>query len=212
LVNQVDDLRPLMERLILARHGESAYNPLRRVNGDPSRRVPLTERGREEARALGQSVADEPIDLCVVTEFPRTQQTADIALDGRHVPRLVVPELNEPRFGDFEGESIDRVRAWIREHGTQATPSGGGESRVGVIRRYCRGYRLLAPRPEPIVLVVAHGLPVEALVLAARGAGIPLTLESFPAAHARPRRLTREELEAGIRRMARWVREQEAAA
>ena len=200
-----------MERVILARHGESEHNPEQLINGDPSRRVRLTERGTVDARRLGQEIAGETIDLCVVTEFLRTQQTADIALAGRKVARLVLPELNDPMVGFFEGRPIEEMRSWLEEQGTLAQPPGGGEPRVEVIRRYCRGFRLVAARPESVLLIVAHGLPVEAVMSAALGESVPLTLEHLPAAHGRARRLGRDELLAGIERMQRWVAEQEAA-
>ncbi|MFL5796853.1 MAG: histidine phosphatase family protein [Actinomycetota bacterium] len=201
-----------MERVILARHGESEYNPRRLVNGDPGRPVHLTARGREEAAALAGALAAEPIDLCVVTEFPRTHETADVALAGRDVPRIVLPALNDPRFGSFEGRPIDEVRAFIAEHGTTAPLPGGGEARVDVIRRYCAGYEAVAERPEGVVLVVAHGLPVMAVWLAARGEEVPVSLHGMPDAHGEARSLVRDDLMRGVERMREWIREQEAAA
>ena len=201
-----------MERVILARHGESDHNPPRVVNGDPSRPIGLTSRGVEEARELGRRLATQHIDLCVVTEFRRTHETADLALDGRDVPRLVVPELNDPRFGELEGRSIEDVRDFVREHGTTAPVPGGGESRVDVIRRYCDGYELVVARPEGTALVVAHGLPVTAVWLAARGEQVPVSLRGMPDAYADVRSMSRAELLIGIERMHEWIREQEAAA
>ena len=48
-----------------------------------------------EDELIGLRGLGEQIDLAAVTEFRRTQETADLALEGRDVPRLVVPELNE---------------------------------------------------------------------------------------------------------------------
>jgi broad specificity phosphatase PhoE len=70
---------------LLARHGESALNVERRVNGDPEVQVDLTDRGREESEGLGEQIAHLAIDLCVRTPFVRTEQTAAIALEGRDV-------------------------------------------------------------------------------------------------------------------------------
>ena len=201
-----------MERVTLARHGESDHNPPRLVNGDPSRPIGLTSRGVEEARELGRRLAPEHIDLCVVTEFPRTHQTADLALAGRDVPRLVVAELDDPRFGELEGRPIDEVREFVREHGTTAPIPGGGESRVDVIRRYCDGYELVAERRERSVLVVAHGLPVTAVWLAGHGEQVPVSLQGMPDAYAEIRSMSRADLLTGIERMREWIREQEAAA
>ena len=52
-----------MRVFVLARHGESELNRQRRVNGDPSVPVTLSERGEEEARGLGAQLAHLPLDL-----------------------------------------------------------------------------------------------------------------------------------------------------
>jgi broad specificity phosphatase PhoE len=88
-----------MERLILARHGQTDWNVRRLLNGDPAARVVLTPQGREEARRLGEELAGDAIDLCVVTPLARTHETADEALRGRDVPRMVVEELADPLYG-----------------------------------------------------------------------------------------------------------------
>jgi probable phosphoglycerate mutase len=197
-----------MELAILARHGEADHNRVRRVNGNPRQPIHLTERGRQEAGRLGAELADRVIDLCVVTEFPRTRETADVALAGRDVPRLQVPELNDPTFGDLEGHPIEEVRAFVDQHGALAEFPGGGESRVAVIRRYCAGFSEVVHRQERVVLVVAHGLPVSAVQLAASGKPVPLSLHGIAEAHAEPRSMTRDELLAGIEGMRRWAAEQ----
>ena len=102
-----------MRTLVVARHGESEHSLKQLVNGDPGVACPLTAAGREQARALGTMLAGEAIDLCAVTEFERVRETAEIALGGRDVPLLVVPELNDPRYGEFEGGSLDAYREWV---------------------------------------------------------------------------------------------------
>ena len=90
-----------MERALFVRHGESVFSARALVNGDPSVACGLTELGRQQARQLGERLSGEPVGLCIVTEFPRTHETADLILGDRDIPRLVVPELNDPFYGDF---------------------------------------------------------------------------------------------------------------
>src|SRR5436190_21342389 len=78
-------LRPL-QLYVIARHAESTLNFENRINGDPSVPVSLTEKGRDESRLLGRQIAQIPIELCVVTRFARTRESAEIAPDGRSVP------------------------------------------------------------------------------------------------------------------------------
>jgi probable phosphoglycerate mutase len=181
------------------------------VNGDPSRPVSLSERGRLEARRLGEQIAAEDIDLCVVTQFPRTRETADIALADRSVPRQAVPELNDPTLGDLEGGSIEDLRDWFRRNGPLARIPGGGENRVEVVRRYGRGLRRILDRRERAILLIAHGLPVTYTVLASRGEDLPLTLEGLQVDHAVPYRLSRADVERAIAGMERWARHDRGA-
>lgn len=157
-----------MRRLLAARHGESELSARALVNGDPGVACPLTERGRAQARALGEALAEERIDLCAVTEFERVRETAELALAGRGVPFLVVPELNDPRYGEFEGGSLDTYREWAWERGPLEAPRGG-EHRGELAARYARGLRTLADRPEETILLVAHSLPLAYLRDAATG-------------------------------------------
>jgi broad specificity phosphatase PhoE len=190
-----------VETVILARHGESELSAAGFVSGDPAEPRGLTETGREQARRLGERLADEPIDLCVTSEFVRVRETADLALAGRKIPRLVVPELNDVRFGEFEGRLFDEYRAWAGERDpTEAPP--GGESRAEVTARYVRGFRRVLERPEQTILVVAHGLPLRYTLLALQGLDPTPIVEQVPLAE--PYRLTRTELERVIARLERW--------
>jgi broad specificity phosphatase PhoE len=155
--------------LLAARHGESEYSAKQLVNGDPGVACPLTEAGRAQARALGKAVAAEPIDLAAVTQFERVRETAELALKGRDVPFLVVPELNDPRYGEFEGGPLDRYRAWVWEKGPLDAPAGG-EHRGELAGRYARGLATLLHRSEETILLVAHSLPLAYLRDAAAGA------------------------------------------
>jgi broad specificity phosphatase PhoE len=158
-----------MEQLILARHGESVFSARRLVNGDIAAPGALTPHGQTEAKALGSALAAQPIDLCATSEFERTRETADLALAGRDVPRLVVADLNDPLYGSYEGGALEEYRAWAASVGSDATAPGGGESRHAIISRYARGFRELRERDEPTVLAVVHSLPIAYLLAAQQG-------------------------------------------
>jgi alpha-ribazole phosphatase len=191
-----------MESLILARHGESIFSERGLVNGQVTIAGPLTRRGDEEARALGREIADDPIDLYVTTEFERTRQTAELALAGRDVPRLVVPELNDPLYGRYEGGDLETYRSWAGAAASADAAPGGGESRRHIIERYTRGFRIVLARVEQCALVVAHSLPI-AYALAARdgvlpGRRVPLV------EHARPYRFAADELDRAVTLLEGW--------
>jgi broad specificity phosphatase PhoE len=194
-----------VERVVLTRHGESTFSVRETMNGDPAVSGPLTEAGEEQARKLGKALAGERIDLCATSEFERAQQTADLVLAGRNVPRLVVPELNDIRVGDFEGKLLGDYRAWAATASPLADAPGGGESRAAAAARYARAYRTLLARPEPTILVVAHGLPIRYVLLAAADEDPTTTIA--PVKYAVPHRLGAADLERAVARLERWARD-----
>ena len=155
---------------VLARHGHSVLNVERRINGDPTRDVPLTEQGRQEARLLGLQLANVPLELCVVTRFPRARATAEEALAGRDVPFEVEPLLDDVDIGRLEGWTIEEYRAWKSEH-ARSDPFPGGESLDAAASRYARGFRRLLERGVAAVLVVCHEIPIRYALNAAAGSG-----------------------------------------
>jgi probable phosphoglycerate mutase len=158
-----------MRLLLLARHGQSAFNVDRVVSGDPARDRGLSPLGVEEARELGSQLAGVAIDLCVVSQFPRAQETARLALEGRAgVPWETDPGLNDVRIGELEGHTLDEYRAWKHAHRpSDAFP--GGESLQDTARRYAESYRRLLARSEETILCVCHEIPVRYAVNGAAG-------------------------------------------
>jgi 2,3-bisphosphoglycerate-dependent phosphoglycerate mutase len=191
-----------VKTLLAARHGESAFSAKQLVNGDPGVACPLTDAGRVQSRALGEAVSDEPIDLVAVTEFERVRETAEVALEGRDIPMLVVPELNDPRYGEFEGGSLDRYREWAWGMGPLDAPEGG-EHRGEIAARYADGLRKLLDRPEETILLVAHSLPLAYLRDAAAGTAPRSRMEMVE--YAQVLRIGRDELERAIEVLEAWA-------
>lgn len=191
-----------METAILVRHGESAFSVRGAVNGDPLGDCPLTEAGREQAARLAEALASTPIDLCVTSEFARTRETAELVLDGRDVPRLVVAALNDPRAGVFEGGPLEPYKQWARAHGPLDEPPGDGESRAAVVARYARGFAEVLPRPEPTVLVVIHSLPIAYVRTALEGRDPAAAMDLVPYCEAYT--LSAQELADVVARLERW--------
>ncbi len=154
---------------LLARHAHSVLNLERRVNGDPEVDVPLTEQGRDQARMLGAELAHLGLDLCVCSRFPRTLETAELALAGRDVPIDVEPSLDDIDVGELEGCALDHYREVKRELGRKR-PFPGGESLDDAARRYAGAFRRLLGRDVRRVLVVCHEIPIRYALNAAAGA------------------------------------------
>jgi broad specificity phosphatase PhoE len=157
-----------MRLFVIARHGESTLNHENRVSGDPAVPVPLTEKGREEAKLLGRQLAHVPLEVCIHSRFGRTRETAEIALAEREVPMETDPLLDDIDVGELEGHTLDEYRAWKRAH-ARADAFPRGESLDDAARRYARALRKLLARREERILVVTHEIPLRYAINAADG-------------------------------------------
>jgi broad specificity phosphatase PhoE len=191
-----------VERALLVRHGESVLSARRLVSGLADVRCPLTEEGVAQARALGEELVGKEIDLCVTSELERTRETAEIALAGRAVSRIALTELNDPLYGSYEGGPLDAYLAWAHASDSATEPPGGGERRQAIVARYAAAFRTILDRPERVVLVVAHSLPIAYVVMTLSGRDpaprVPLV------GYAEPHAVTADELRRVVARLEAW--------
>ena len=157
-----------MTLFVFARHSESVLNLERRINGDPSVDVQLTEEGRAQAHRLGVEVANITFDLCVHTRFSRTKETAEIALAGREIPLAEEPLLDDIDVGELEGSTLEAYRAWKHSHAREV-PFPGGESLDDAASRYAQSFRNLLALPHDTVLIVTHEIPIRYALNGASG-------------------------------------------
>ena len=107
-------------RLLLARHGESVWNAERRFQGRTD--VALSARGRAQAEALGVALRRFNVARVYVSPFRRARETAEVALAGTGMPLVALDELRELSLGEWEGCTVDEIRArdgnpylaWVR--------------------------------------------------------------------------------------------------
>jgi probable phosphoglycerate mutase len=108
-------------RLIFLRHGETAYNAENRLQGQ--RDIPLNARGREQARAVGQTLGArigseidrlEAAGAFIASPLERARETMDIARDAMGLPPSryrLDPVLKEISFGAWEGLTWPEIEA-----------------------------------------------------------------------------------------------------
>lgn len=121
-------------------------------------------------RRLGAQLANVDIDIAFCSRFPRTRETAEIALCGREVPIVVDPGLDEIQAGVFDCAPIEAYWTWKDQHAADE-PFPGGESLDHAVRRYVDSLYRLINRTETVTLVVTHELPLRYIVTA--GAASP---------------------------------------
>ena len=130
------------------------------------------------------------------------RETAELAVGERELPLLVLPELNDPRYGDFEGGPLDAYRDWAWSRGPLEAPPGG-EHRGDLAARYAAGFRALLARPEETILLVAHSLPLRYVFDAAEGR--PPAAKVGLVEYATVSRLSRAELARAVDVLEAWA-------
>ena len=168
------------DRLILVRHGESTWNAEERLQGqlDP----PLSDLGREQARALAAIVNGVPDDRVVCSDLSRARETAELIglRPGRFDERW-----REIDVGSWGGETAAEIDAQSDEltnwrGGTRRAPDG--ESWSEFAGRVAGALDELIMAGGPWV-VICHGGCIRAAVAHVTGADA-LRLGSPPNASA----------------------------
>ncbi|MEU5185257.1 histidine phosphatase family protein [Streptomyces longwoodensis] len=164
-----------MSDLFLVRHGETEWSRSGRHTGSTD--VPLTERGREEARRLVPLIRSHRIGAAFVSPLQRARETAELI--GLHDVR-VDTDLREWDYGGYEGVTtveIQRERpGWfLFDDGVApGPPDHPGESPEQVGHRADRALAKVEAafaNTEGCVVLVAHGHFLR--VLTARWLGLP---------------------------------------
>lgn len=88
-------------RIVLIRHGETAWNAERRLQGHID--IALNTEGERQAFALAGALADEAIDQIISSDLQRALQTAGALARRKRMPVRTDPALRERCFGGFEG-------------------------------------------------------------------------------------------------------------
>jgi probable phosphoglycerate mutase len=91
----------------LARHGETAWS----LSGQHTGRtdLPLTERGEQQARALGQRLCGASFVKAFTSPSQRARRTAELA--GSGVLAEIDPDLAEWDYGQYEGRRTADILA-----------------------------------------------------------------------------------------------------
>ena len=165
-----------MVRLILARHGETAWNDASRYQGQAD--VPLNDVGRWQAAALARRLAHEEIHAIYASDLQRSWETAQVIVASRShsLPVRAESRLREMNFGDWEGltyaeiqeRDLHSLTAW--ETDPVHIPPPGGETVSQVASRVQSSLGAISRvHQDKTVLLVAHGGSLRVLLCLALG-------------------------------------------
>ncbi|MET0264514.1 MAG: histidine phosphatase family protein [Duganella sp.] len=154
-------------KIVLIRHGETAWNAVRRLQGHID--IPLNAEGERQARALAQALAGEGLDLFIASDLQRARQTAQaVAVHYGHATVHTDPALRERCYGVFEGMLYTEIAQqypqefalWQARDIDAVMPAGERVAEsfrqfyartIGAIERWAREH------PGKTLAIVAHG-------------------------------------------------------
>jgi 2,3-bisphosphoglycerate-dependent phosphoglycerate mutase len=164
-----------MALLVLIRHGESQWNLENRFTGWVD--VPLTDKGRQEARRAGEKIRNLRFDKAYTSVLKRAIDTLDIVLETigqTDIPVSYDQALNERHYGDLQGlnkaETAEKygkqqVHVWRRSY--DVAPPGGESLKDTAARTlpYFEAHIVPDLRAGKNILVSAHGNSLRSIVM-----------------------------------------------
>jgi probable phosphoglycerate mutase len=164
--------------LILIRHGHTVHTEAGKLYSEPA--ATLTEKGHQEAQAIGNWLPSEKPDLLLTSPSVRARATAEAIAAFVQLPVVIAEEIYQWQVGSWDGRSYLEIKkaepevyeSWVRDPIRNAPP--GGESieqlctrSVGNIAKLCASYAgktlALVTHAEVVraFLVNALGMPVD---------------------------------------------------
>ena len=195
--------------IVLIRHGETAWNAERRLQGHID--IALNTKGQRQAEALGTALAAQHFDAVIASDLARALQTANAVAGPRGMPVRVDAALRERCYGAFEGELYADIAqrfpaefaAWQARDIDAVMPPG--ERCAESFRQfYARSLAAImgwaALHPGQSIALVAHGGVLECAYRAARQ--MPLdTARNFAVLNAS---INRFAVDNGVLRLISW--------
>lgn len=170
-------------RCCIVRHGETAWNADRRLQGHQD--IPLNSLGLIQASAAGRYLQHRhqrvPFSAIVSSDLMRARQTADAIAGALSLSVIADPALRERHYGQFEGKTPLEAEAaapldyaaLVARDDLNGAP-GAAEPLLAMQARIERCLADLAQKyPDQAVVIVTHGGVLD--LLYRRAIGRPLT-------------------------------------
>ncbi|MGO8882374.1 MAG: MSMEG_4193 family putative phosphomutase [Streptosporangiaceae bacterium] len=162
-----------MTLVLLVRHGLTAPTGTLLTGWTPG--IPLDDRGRAQAEALGARLRPVHLDAIVSSPLERCRQTADAIADVQEDPAAAVKEderIGECRYGDWTGKPLRRLAKEPLWRVVQAHPSAvrfpgeDGESMLDMQHRAVEAVRDWNSRlgRDAVYAICSHGDVIKAIL------------------------------------------------
>jgi broad specificity phosphatase PhoE len=163
-----------MTTVYLVRHGETEWNRIGLYQGTTD--ILLNRTGLRQADELAERLRCVDFHAIYTSPLRRARVTAERIASGRHIDPVILPDLNEISYGQWQGRPMAprdgvanglerqwRVDPWsVRFPGGESLPDVEARA-ASILRRIWRSH------PDQTVLVCGHGHFNRCLLILARG-------------------------------------------
>lgn len=170
-----------MTDILLIRHGETAWNRMRRMQGHID--IGLNDEGQRQARSLARALQSEHPAAIYASDLQRARNTAQAVADIHQLPVHIDSALRERCYGAFEGLMYDEISLqhpeafalWQSRDPQARFPAGEREAEtleefhqrsVDVVTRIAQQH------PDQRIVIVTHGGVLDCLYRAAHDLSI----------------------------------------
>jgi probable phosphomutase (TIGR03848 family) len=155
------------QTILLIRHGRAEFKAGHLYGWTPG--VVLSEAGRDEAKRLGERLADVKLTAAYSSPLERATETAEISLAGRKLPVQIVDGVGEVKYGKWQGRSYKSLVKTPLWRVVQRMPSQarfpGGESLLEMQRRGVDAIEAIrAKHKKGTIAVFSHADMIKALL------------------------------------------------
>lgn len=156
-------------KLILVRHGETQRNREGLIQGISD--LPLNEKGRKQAEALGRALAKERIDAIYSSPLKRALETARAIARFHRLGVRKDEGLREMDVGELDGLSYSELMArypefmkkWMEDVSELKMP--GGEYIYQLQERvWASIQRMVARHPQEVVVAATHNFAIQSII------------------------------------------------
>ena len=158
-----------VKRVILIRPGETDWNRMGRWQGWVA--APLSPHGRKQAQALANFVRNIGMSALYTSDLKRAVETAERLAEPLGKPPMLDARLRERNIGDWQGLTLDEMRAWYADEYAKllSDPDGycipGGESRNDVRKRMRAAFdEIVSKETGETIGILSHTTALKALL------------------------------------------------
>ena len=158
------------------RHGETILTPTRKFSGTGSLDPELMQEGLDQADLVAEEAVKLGAEVLIASPLKRTRQTAEAIARTTGLEIIFDESWYELSFGDWDGKSIEEVKAedpdayqaWLNS--TAYAPGGGESYDQASVRIEEALEKLVAEYPGKKIIVVTHNGVIKTAIKLAMGA------------------------------------------